>query len=41
LAGNTLEEIKKVLHELGLGLGMDLEAIGYDKNKLKRDEDAS
>jgi len=37
----SLEEIKKVLHELGLGLGMDLEAIGYDKNKLKRDEDAS
>ncbi|GAB1535204.1 DNA-directed RNA polymerase subunit alpha [Geovibrio sp. ADMFC3] len=25
----SLEEIKKVLHELGLGLGMDLEAIGY------------
>lgn len=25
----SLEEIKKVLQELGLGLGMDLEAIGY------------
>lgn len=35
----SLEEIKKVLHELGLGLGMDLESLGY--NKLERDEDAS
>jgi DNA-directed RNA polymerase subunit alpha len=28
----SLEEIKKVLHELGLGLGIDLEAIGYVKS---------
>lgn len=35
----SLEEIKKVLHELGLSLGMDLEAIGY--KKLERDENAS
>jgi DNA-directed RNA polymerase subunit alpha len=28
----SLEEIKKVLHELGLGLGMDLEAIGYENS---------
>jgi DNA-directed RNA polymerase subunit alpha len=28
----SLEEIKKVLNELGLGLGMDLESIGYKQN---------
>ncbi len=28
----SLEEIKKVLSELGLGLGMDLESIGYKQN---------
>jgi len=35
----SLEEIKKVLHELGLSLGMDLEALGY--KKIEREEDAS
>jgi len=35
----SLEEIRKVLSELGLSLGMDLEALGY--KKLVREEDAS
>jgi DNA-directed RNA polymerase subunit alpha len=36
----SLEEIKKVLSELGLGLGMDLESIGYKQNS-EGDSDAS
>ena len=27
----SLEEIKKVLSDLGLSLGMDLESLGYKK----------
>ncbi len=37
----SLEEIKKVLSELGLGLGMDLEEIGYIQNETDGDSDAS
>ena len=31
----SLEEIKKVLSELGLGLGLDLESLGYKKNNTE------
>ncbi|ADD67199.1 DNA-directed RNA polymerase, alpha subunit [Denitrovibrio acetiphilus DSM 12809] len=34
----SLEEIKKVLQELGLSLGMDLEAIGYN-NSMESEEE--
>jgi DNA-directed RNA polymerase subunit alpha len=39
----SLEEIKKVLNDLGLSLGMDLEAIGYVKKETTTgdEEDAS
>ncbi|MGA1861809.1 DNA-directed RNA polymerase subunit alpha [Deferribacter thermophilus] len=37
----SLEEIKKVLAELGLSLGMDLEAVGYIKKDVEGEEDAS
>ncbi|BAI81200.1 DNA-directed RNA polymerase, alpha subunit [Deferribacter desulfuricans SSM1] len=37
----SLEEIKKVLAELGLSLGMDLEAVGYIKKEVEGEEDAS
>jgi DNA-directed RNA polymerase subunit alpha len=39
----SLEEIKKVLNDLGLSLGMDLEAIGYVKKETTtgEEEDAS
>lgn len=35
----SLEEIKKVLNELGLGLGMDLESIGYSEKKESEGEE--
>jgi len=34
----SLEEIKKVLQELGLSLGMDLETIGYNNSKDSEEE---
>jgi DNA-directed RNA polymerase subunit alpha len=37
----SLEEIKKVLADLGLGLGMDLEAIGYITKEVDGENDAS
>ncbi|MGA1846823.1 DNA-directed RNA polymerase subunit alpha [Deferribacter abyssi] len=37
----SLEEIKKVLAELGLSLGMDLEAVGYVKKEVEGEENAS
>jgi DNA-directed RNA polymerase subunit alpha len=37
----SLEEIKKVLADLGLGLGMDLEAIGYINKDVDGENDAS
>ncbi len=37
----SLEEIKKVLSELGLGLGMDLEEIGYIQKDTDGEGDAS
>lgn len=37
----SLEEIKKVLADLGLGLGIDLEAIGYEMTEPNGENDAS
>ncbi|MBZ4642800.1 MAG: DNA-directed polymerase subunit alpha [Deferribacteres bacterium] len=37
----SLEEIKKVLNDMGLSLGMDLEAIGYNKDTEGEENDAS
>ncbi|MBC7196378.1 MAG: DNA-directed RNA polymerase subunit alpha [Deferribacterales bacterium] len=37
----SLEEIKKVLNDMGLSLGMDLEAIGYNKETEGEENDAS
>jgi DNA-directed RNA polymerase subunit alpha len=37
----SLEGIKKVLADLGLGLGMDLEAIGYITKEVDGENDAS
>jgi DNA-directed RNA polymerase subunit alpha len=37
----SLEEIKNVLSELGLGLGMDLEEIGYTQKETNGESDAS
>jgi len=33
----SLEEIKKVLQELGLSLGMDLDAIGYNSTESEEE----
>jgi DNA-directed RNA polymerase subunit alpha len=35
----SLEEIKKVLNDLGLSLGMDLESIGYERIETTGDEE--